>query len=108
MADLRLTRIEPVGVAMGRTEWDHQRRRDGEKPPKKRPSAQAHLVSVLLPQRDPETCELDYVVNIAGDVVALVIRDVMSGQELLRVPASSIASLAAGSGSSGLLFEMRG
>ena len=108
MPDIRLGRIEPVGVAMGRTEWGQHRRRDGQHPPKKRPSPHSHLVSLLLPQRDPETCELDYVVNIAGDVVALVIRDVRNGKELLRVPSSSIASLAGGRASSGLLFELRG
>jgi hypothetical protein len=108
MADIRLARIAPVGIAMGRTEWGQHRRQDGQNPPRKRPGAQAHLLSLLLPERDPETCELDYVVNAAGDVVALVIRDASSGQELARVPASSISSLAGGRPSSGLLFEMKG
>ena len=108
VAEIRLARIEPVGVALGRTEWDQNRRQGSRDSRQKRPTRHANLVRSLLPGRDPESCEVDYIVNATGGVVAVVIRDSQSGQELARVPASALSSLGGDRPSSGLLFEMKG
>ena len=108
VADIRLARIEPVGVAVGRAAWGQHRRQNGQDSPKRRPAAHVNLVRSLLPDRDPETCEVDYVVNGTGTVIAVVIRDARSHVELARVPASALSSFAGDRAAAGLLFEMRG
>ena len=108
MAVSKLARIEPVGVSLGRAEWDQHRRQPHQESPRKRPAAHASLVRSLLPGRDPDTCEVDYVVNASGAVVAVVIRDARTLAAIARVPASALASFAGDQAATGLLFEMRG
>ena len=108
MVDLKIARIEPARVSAGRTEWDRDRRPSQQDSRKRRPNAHHHLLASLLPGRDPYTCEVDYVVDSAGDLVALLVRDTRSGVVIARVPAAELAAFGAGQASSGLLYERRG
>lgn len=108
MAEFKIARIEPARVSPGRADWDQNRRNPRQDARNRRPGAHRNLVASLFPNRDPETCEIDYAVNTEGDLVAVIVRDARTGVVLARVPAGDLASLGGPQASAGLLFERRG
>ena len=108
MNTLRLEPVERVHIPAERTAWEQQARaRHGQEVPPKRKSRE-RLVETLLAGTDPDTCEVEMVLDGAGILVAVVIRDLASGAELVRVDPKELASFEATAGDGGMLLERRG
>lgn len=109
MADLRLTAIDPIHTAPERVDWgQHDRRGRDQEQPRRQKSARERLVSMLAPSHAPETCEVDYVVDSAGIMVAILVRDVATGDVIARIKADDLWRLAGDEAAGGLLVERRG
>ncbi len=105
MSELKLAPVEPVRISTEAARWNNQRGRNSQR--RSRHSAsRARLVAAIVPGGDPESCEVDYVVDAQGTILSLVVRDVETGLELARITPNQLA-LAAGEAPSGLLFEQR-
>ena len=108
MADLRLARIEPIRVAADPVVADGRNRGGAhQRQPQKR-SARERLIAALAPGRAPESCEVDYVVDAQGMVVAVLIRDVAKREVIARINAEDLWQLGNEEAAGGLLLERRG
>ena len=107
MADLRLTAIDPVRLAAGRV-WADGRQGGGKRGNQPRPSGKARLVQALAPGRPVETCEVDYVVDAQGLMVAVLVRDVSTGEVIARINAEDLWQLGSEEAAGGLLLERKG
>lgn len=108
MADLRLAGISPTRVATEAAAWDGRGNREAYQRPKRQPSSRERLVAALAPGRAPETCEVDYVVDSKGLMVAVLVRDVASGEVIARINAEDLWQLGSEEAAGGLLLERRG
>lgn len=108
MADLKLTAIDRVrltsdGVSRdGRGHpWTYQR-------PRRPRTSRERLLAVVAPGHQPEACEVDYVVDANGMMVALLVRDVPTGEVIARINAEDLWQLGPEEAAGGLLLERRG
>lgn len=108
MNTTRLDAVERIHLPTERTAWDHPGRgpRGRAFPPKRKP--RERLVEAALAGTDPETCEVEMVLDEAGLLVAVVIRDLASGAVLARVDPKELATFEAAAGDGGILLERRG
>ncbi len=108
MADLRLAAIDPVRLSAGAV-WADGRQSGGtySRTPRKK-SAKDRLVQALAPGRTAESCEVDYVVDANGMMVAVLVRDVSTGEVIARIEAQDLAQLGADEATGGLLLERKG
>ena len=108
MADLRLAAIDPIRVTADAVVADGRGRGNPyQRQPRKR-TARERLVAALAPGRAPETCEVDYVVDAQGMMVAVLVRDVATGEVIARINAGDLWQLGAEEATGGLLLERRG
>jgi hypothetical protein len=108
MADLRLASIDHVHLAAESAAWNGRGRQAAYQRPQPRKSARERLVAVLAPGRQPETCEVDYVVDGEGMMVAVLVRDVSTGEVIARINAEDLWQLGPEEAAGGLLLERRG
>lgn len=108
MADLRLAAIDPIRTTAGAV-WADGRNGAGTNPrsPRKQ-SAKERLVRALAPGRPVETCEVDYVVDGNGMMVAILVRDVSNGEVVARIEAQDLWQLGAAEVTGGMLLERKG
>ena len=108
MSTLRLEAIERIHIPAERAAWDQPGRRYPKplQPSKRKP--RERLIEATLAGTDPETCEIEMVLNESDVMVAVVIRDLASGAVLARVEANVLAALEATEGDGGMLLERRG
>ena len=108
MADLRLASIDRAHIATEAAAWNGRGRQNGYQRQQPRKSARERLISVLAPGRQPETCEVDYVVDGKGMMVAVLVRDVSTGEVIARINAEDLWQLGPEEAAGGLLLERRG
>lgn len=108
MADLRLAAIDHVSMATHAVATDGRGRGGAYARPRRQRTARERLVAVLAPNREPETCEVDYVVDAQGMMVAVLVRDVSNGEVIARINAEDLWQLGAQEASGGLLLERKG
>jgi hypothetical protein len=109
MADLRLAAIDPIHTSTKAVAWgQHDRRGRDQQQPRRQKSARERLVAMLAPSRAPETCEVDYVVDATGIMIAFLVRDVATGEVIARIKADDLWRLAGDEAAGGLLVERRG
>lgn len=109
MAELRLERITPVGTAASAVSWGERGRRDRRDLLKRGASGnRERLIRLLAPGHAPEALELEYVVDHAGMMVAIQVRDTATGDVIARVRAEDLWRLASEEAANGLLLERRG
>jgi hypothetical protein len=109
MADLRLAPVDPVHASLERVDTGLQERRGRDhQQPRRQKSARERLVAIMAPSRAPETCEVDYVVDANGIMVAIIVREVSSGEVIARIKAEDLWRLAGDEAAGGLLLERRG
>lgn len=108
MSTPRLEAVERVHIPAERTAWEQPRRRPAyaAMPSNRRPKHR--LVESVLPGHDPETCEVDMVLDESGNLTAIVIRNLASGEELTRLSTADLALIGTHSIGGGLLVERRG
>lgn len=108
MGPLRLEAIEHIHIPAERAAWEQSARgrRSPALPAKRKP--RERLVEALLAGTDPETCEVEMLLDDAGLLTAVVIRDLSSGAVLARVDPVELASFEAAAGDGGILLERRG
>ena len=107
MADLRLAAIDPVRLTAGQV-WADDRQGGGKRGNQPRPSGKTRLVHALAPGRPVETCEVDYVVDAQGLMVAVLVRDVSTGEVIARVEARDLWQLGMDEAAGGVLLERKG
>jgi hypothetical protein len=108
MADLRLASIDHVHFATESAAWSGRGRQGAYPRPQPRKTAKERLVAVLAPGRQPETCEVDYVVDGKGMMVAVLVRDVSTGEVIARINAEDLWQLGPQEAAEGLLLERKG
>lgn len=108
MADIKLGAITPAHIAPEAPVWDGRGNHGAYERPKRQRSARERLVAVLAPGREPETCEVDYVVDGKGLMVAVLVRDVRTGEVIARINAEDLWQLGSEEAAGGLLLERRG
>lgn len=108
MADLRLPSIDHVHFATESAAWNGRGRQNGYEKKQPRKTAKQRLVAALAPGRQPETCEVDYVVDSQGMMVAVLVRDVSTGEVVARINAGDLWQLGPEEAAGGLLLERRG
>ena len=108
MADLRLAGIEPVRIAAAAANRDGRGSAGAYRQPPRQRSARERLVAALAPGRKPESCEVDYVVDARGQMVAVLVRDVSTGEVIARINAEDLWQLGSEEAAGGLLLERKG
>lgn len=108
MSQIRLNGIDAAHIGLEHAHWDQAPKRERRQPRRHRPDAIERLVRMLLPGRDPETCEVAVDFTPDGGTAGIVIRDATSGRVLLRVPLGDLAGVNGQGGECGLFFERRG
>jgi len=108
MPELKLARVDTVHTVTEAVRQDGQRRQPRREPNPRARSPRARLLATLYPAGDPETCEVDYVVDATGVLTAILVRDSSTGAILSRIPARELSALQGDSDSAGLLYEQRG
>ncbi len=106
MQDLKLARIDPVRLKAEGARWEQRQGRGRGRHPGTTTSPRARLLAVLLPGRDPETCDVDLDIDPAGQPVGVVVRDAESGDVLVRLSLDEVERTG-GAGQRGLFFERR-
>ncbi len=76
--------------------------------PKRKQTARERLVAMVAPNRKPESCEVDYVVDAQGMMVAILVRDALNGELIARINAEDLGQLSADEATGGILLERRG
>lgn len=110
MADLRLAAIDPIHTSTESVAWG-QRNGHGayqRQPKPRQKDTRERLVAMLAPAHEPETVEVDYVVDGEGMMVAILVRDLTTGEVIARIQAEDLWRLASEEAAGGLLVERRG
>jgi len=108
MSTLRLEAVERIHIPADRAAGDQRGPRYPHPVPLSKRKPRERLVEATLAGTDPETCEIEMVLDEFGVMVAVVIRDIGSGAVLARVDANVLAALEATEGDGGMLLERRG
>lgn len=108
VSELRLAAIDSVRLSSAMSARDGRRGQGDYPAPRRKQSARERLVAVLAPGRSLETCEVDYVVDASGMMVAVLVRDVTTGEVVARMAAEDLWQLGAEEAAGGLLLERRG
>jgi len=108
VAEIRLAPIGPARIAAESAAWEGRGQRGSYQRPRRQQTARERLVSAVAPGRDPETCEVDYVVDGKGLMVAVLVRDVASGEVIARINAEDLWQLGSEEAAGGLLLERKG
>ena len=107
MALAKLAGVDPVHISTEGLGRDRSQRNPYQRPPERR-SGRTRFLAATVPARDPETCEVDYVIDDTGALTAILVRDVLTGDLLARVESADLSSLGGEEAASGLLYERRG
>jgi len=108
LGEFRLNAIDPVHASARSVDWGQGSREGAQQRPPKKRSSRERLVAALAPGRQVETCEVDYVVDAAGLMVAVLVRDVSTGEVIARINAEDLWQLGPEEAAGGLLLERRG
>ncbi len=108
MAEIKLAAIDPVRLSAGAVWADGRNGGNAYPKPKRQVSAKERLVKALAPGRAMESCEVDYVVDGNGMMVAVIVRDVSSGEVIARIEAGDLWQLGPQEAAGGLLLERKG
>ena len=108
MPELKLARVDTVHTVTEAVRQDGQRRQPRREPNPRARSPRGRLLATLYPAGDPETCEVDYVVDATGVLTAILVRDIATGAVLSRISARDLGTLQAAGDGAGLLYERRG
>ena len=108
MADLRLAAVDPVRLSTSMVAPDGRRGSGGYARPRRQASAKERLVAALAPGRAAEACEVDYVVDASGMMVAVLVRDISTGEVIARIEAGDLWQLGSEEAAGGLLLERKG
>ncbi len=109
MRELRLGGVEPARLTPAAVDWGQgNQRQRREQPPRGEGSSRDRMVRMLAPGHDPGTLELEYVVDQEGMMVAVQVRDRVTGELVARVRAEDLWRLASEEAAGGLLLERRG
>lgn len=110
MADLRLTAIDPIHTSTESVAWGQRHGSSAyqRQPKPKQKDTRARIVAMLAPAHEPETVEVDYVVDGEGMMVAILVRDLTTGEVIARIQAEDLWRLASEEAAGGLLVERRG
>ncbi|MGE0600192.1 MAG: hypothetical protein AB7J35_13670 [Dehalococcoidia bacterium] len=108
MADLRLAATQHVSVAASSVAADGRGHHGAYQQPKRKRTARERLVAMLAPNREPESCEVDYVVDAQGMMVAVLVRDILNGELIARINAEDLSQLSPDEAAGGILLERRG
>jgi hypothetical protein len=108
VADLRLAGIDPVHIATAAAYRDGRGNAGAYKRPPRQRTARERLVAALAPGREPESCEVDYVVDAKGLMVAVLVRHVATGEVVARINAEDLWQLGSEEAAGGLLLERKG
>jgi hypothetical protein len=108
MADLRLAGVDRVRLSSAMVAADGRREGGGYQRPRRQPSSRERLLAAVAPGREPETCEVDYVVDAQGMMVAVLVRDVSNGEVIARIEAADLWQLGNQEAAGGLLLERKG
>ncbi len=96
-------RVRPSSVAT-----DGRGHQGAYQRPKQKGSSRERLVAAVAPGRDPESCEVDYVVDAQGTMVAVLVRDVLNGEVIARINAEDLWQLGSEEAAGGILLERKG
>lgn len=107
MALTKLTAVDPVHISTEGLGRDRSQRNPYQRQPVRRP-ARARFLAATVPGHDPETCEVDYVLDETGVLTAILVRDLGTGEVLARVESNDLSTLGGDEAASGLLYERRG
>lgn len=108
MSGFTLAPVEPVTLGVHTASWDepgHEQRR------RRRPvkyAARRRLLQAVAPGRDPDECDVVCEFGPEGELEAVMIRVVATGELLATLTVEQFARLSADSDQRGLLFERRG
>ncbi|GIW13408.1 MAG: hypothetical protein KatS3mg062_0847 [Tepidiforma sp.] len=109
MRELRLAGIEPVRISPASVAWGPPGKQERRQPrPRREDAGRERMVRMLAPGHDPATLELEYVVDQEGMMVAVQVRDAVTGDVVARVRAEDLWRLASEEAAGGLLLERRG
>ena len=108
MAEIRLAAVTPVRMSPGMVSADGRQGHGGYAKPRRQPSTRERLIATLAPGRNPETTEVDYVVDAEGMMVAVLVRDAQTGEVFARIEAQDLWQLGADEAAGGLLLERKG
>ena len=108
MTTPRLDPIDRIYIPTERTAWEQPRRRPAYPRAGSKATPRQRLVESALPGTDPDTCEVDMVLDADGLLTAIIIRSLASGEELKRLSPDDLASIGGQAGASGMLVERRG
>lgn len=108
MADLRLSATQHVSMTASSVAADGRGHHGAYQQPKRKRTSRERLVAILAPNREPESCEVDYVVDAEGMMVAILIRDALNGEIIARINAEDLSQLSADEAAGGILLERRG
>ena len=104
----RLEPVERIHVLAERAAWGHSPRGyHGRALPQKR-KPRERLIDAALAGTDPDTCEVEMLLDSEGSLVAVVVRDIASQAILVRLDPAQLATIEAATGDGGMLLERRG
>ena len=107
MALNKLAAVDPVHISsegIGR-ERPHQHPHQRKPIPRQ---SRNRFLAATVPSREPDTCEVDYVIDGDGLLTAILVRDIATGVVLARVESNDLRDLGGEDAASGLLYERRG
>lgn len=108
MPQLKLFGVEPARIRAEPVRWEQRRGRDHHRPGGRSTTARARLLAALLPGQDPEACEIGVDVDARGETTGIVVRDLQTGNVLVRLDLDQLTRLGGNAGQGGLFIERRG
>ena len=106
MSELRLARIDPITIGRGKPSWEDQRRHAYARPrpntPKKR------LIEALAPAFNAEDCDIEFTVDAAGEVVAVVVIERATATVVARCAMAEVARFFGEGAAGGLVVDREG
>ncbi len=106
MNDFTLIPVATVSLGVHEPAWDQPSQQRQRREP--RYAARRRLLRALAPERDPDTCDVQGQFDAAGTLVAVIVRDIKSGEVLAQLSIEQVERITAEGDQRGLLFERRG
>ena len=106
MSSFTLSAVESVSLGTHEPAWDQQPQQRGRRQP--RYAARKRILQAVAPGRDPNTCDVLCEFDAGGELVAVIVRDTDSGEEIAQLTIEQLARLSADGEQRGLLFERKG
>jgi hypothetical protein len=105
MPGVTVARIAPVATGVASARWDQPTHKRREHP---RRNGRARFLATVLPEADPERCEVANDFDADGQLRGVIVIDAQSGATLARFTFEQLARLGEQSDQRGLFFERRG